>query len=175
MQQQLSMFDTQLEPISTKQRHQGVNSVMQNNRMHSVIKNKGQAFKRHLTVGEKVDVYRNLNKPEFFSAKAKSGEFKNLVAGYAKCYALKDAAFFVGTGRLRVLSDQVRNVHAHVRATLVDAFDAHITELSGMRAVTYNPFNEDKPFFYYKDTGESIQGIQFSNAIVQGANVWVEK
>lgn len=175
MQQQISMFDTQPQRATIKQpTHVGVKSVIVNGLMHSVIKNKGQELHRHIEVGQKVDVYRNLNKPSFFSAKAKTGEFKSLVAGYAKCYILKDVSFFVGTGRIRVLAKKVKNVHAYVRGTLVDAFDGHITDLTGMRAITYNPLDEKKTHFYFKDTGQLVEGMEFKHAIVQGSNVWVE-
>ena len=147
---------------------------MENGRMHSVIKSRKKEHHRYIEKGDKLDVYRNLNRPNFFSAKAKSGQFKNLVAGYARCYILKDVGFFVGTGREKAIAEQTRNVHAYARGVLVDAFDGLITELNGMRAITYNPFNEDKPYFHFKDTGELIEGIVFDSVIVQGANVWVE-
>lgn len=175
MEQQLSMFDAQPQKATIKQKEfTGINSTVENGLMHSVIKNKGQELHRHIEVGQKVDVYRNLNKPAYFSAKAKTGEFKNLVAGYAKCYILKDVSFFVGTGRLRVLDKGVKNVHAYVRGEFFDAFDGHIADLSGMRAVTYNPHDKTKPFFYFKDTGQLVEGMTFKHVIVQGSNVWVE-
>tara|TARA_R110001583_G_scaffold52147_4_gene162178 strand:- start:1173 stop:1700 length:528 start_codon:yes stop_codon:yes gene_type:complete len=175
MNQQLSMFDeSAVEKTHTKRFHD-TKSIMKNGRMHSIIKYKKIDHHRHLDVGDKLDVYRNLNRSELYSAKAKSGEFKNLVSGYAKCYVLKDVSFFVGKGRETAVERKERSVHAFARGELVDAFDQHITELQGMRAITYNPFNEEIPYFHFKDTGEIVKGMTFKSAIVQGSNVWVNQ
>jgi hypothetical protein len=173
MNQQMSFFDAPLPKTSSLIKPtMGVKSVMENGTMHSTIKYRGEFFHRHLSVGDKVDVYRNLNKPEFFSAKAKTGLFKTKVAGYAKCYALKDVNFHVGTGHERAKETRNRNVHAYARGTLVEAFDGHIKALDGLRAITYHPFEHSH--FIFIHTGEPVNEETFKLAVIQGANVWVE-
>lgn len=59
----------------------------------------------------RVRVYRNLNKPEFYSILAMEGDNKGKVVGYAKSVLIENGQFVVGAkSRLRVLSEKRKKV-----------------------------------------------------------------
>lgn len=128
---------------------------------------------RALPKGVKVRVYRNLNKPEFFSIMACSGEYKGLVCGYARAVRLVNGRFVVSEkSRQRVLKEQCRNVHAFVEGELMDATDLLQHEsLLGGGTVSYNPYKMGS--FYWVETGEALQQTTFETVAVQGAWVYL--
>lgn len=89
----------------------------------------------------KVRVYRNLNKPEFFSILAMTGEYKGKVVGYARSILLVDFVFKVSeASRLRTNRLSQRNVHAFCDGFVQDAFEYPQDLHGGEIEVSYNPF-----------------------------------
>ncbi len=126
---------------------------------------------RQCVVNTRVRVYRNLNKPEYYSIKAMDGEHKGKVVGYAKSVVLKNVKFIVGEkSRLTVVKNQRRNVHAYCEGIIVDALDV-VQTLSGYRhVVTYNPFKHAT--FFVRETKASFTA-QCEKVVLQGADVYV--
>ncbi len=87
-----------------------------------------------------VYVYRNLNKNTFSIKSIESGR----VIAYADNLLVKDAKFSVSeSGRKRVIREQVRNVHAGVKGTLVIDPKQFPDKLPST-PVYYNPYKVDK-------------------------------
>ena len=64
--------------------------------------------------GMRVKVYRNINRPEFWSVLAAEGECKDLVLGYARAVSITSVTLVVRAGgHKRLRRERVRNVHAH--------------------------------------------------------------
>jgi len=51
---------------------------------------------RFTKVDDQVDCYRNLNRANMFSIKARQGEFRGLVSGYARAVVVANPSFVVG-------------------------------------------------------------------------------
>src|SRR6185437_15281037 len=82
-----------------------------------------------------VEVYRNLNRRVWSVRDPRS----RLVLGYAESIELRDVTCVVHeTQRQRALREGRRNVHAHVRGTLVAV--ARPLDVRGWHRVGYNPF-----------------------------------
>jgi hypothetical protein len=90
-------------------------------------------------INQKVYVYFNLHKL-LFSLKALSGLQKGRVVQHSPCVTLENVTFRVGEGgRLRVLREKRKNVHAGVAGTLVSCERlSNIPE--GAIKVSYNPY-----------------------------------
>ena len=89
----------------------------------------------------RVDVYFNLR------TRVWSIRHKGKVIHHARYVVLSDATAVVSEkGRQRVINRQRRTVHAVIRGTLVHYGDT-IPNLSGLRAVSYNPYKV--PRFYH--------------------------
>jgi len=100
----------------------------------------------------KVFIHRNLNKPPYWTIKARRGENAGLVIGYDRAIHLKNVSFVVGTkSRQRVLDSGVKNVHAGVVGDIVENGS---TDSKGWIPVTYNPFKNAT--FVRVDNGESV-------------------
>jgi len=141
--------------------------------MFSMINSNGNLIKRSLSVGDLVDCYRNLNKPEYFSCKQRTGENKNKVSGYGKIIILEKTIFKVSeAGRQRVLKKQQKNVHAYVTGNFCDAFDGVFMPDHTFTEITYNPY--DSGFFFNRMTGETLdQSINTKYAVLSGSNVYL--
>jgi hypothetical protein len=99
----------------------------------------------------KVFVHRNLNKPPYWTIKARNGEDAGLVIGYDKSVHLKNVVFVVGEkSRQRVLASRQKNVHAGVVGNIVDGG----MDTNGWIPVTYNPYTNRT--FVRIDNGEPI-------------------
>jgi hypothetical protein len=99
----------------------------------------------------KVFVHRNLNKPPYWTIKARNGEDAGLVIGYDKSVHLKNVVFVVGEkSRQRVLASGQKNVHAGVVGDIVDGG----MNTNGWIPVTYNPYTNRT--FVRVDNGEPI-------------------
>lgn len=86
----------------------------------------------------KVFVYWNLHK-KCWSIKELEGINKGIVVGHANALILKDITFKVSNaGRLRVLKENKKNVHAGVVGTIVQ-IDNIQAEL-GLNSAYYNPY-----------------------------------
>ena len=109
----------------------------------------------------KVFVHRNLNKPPYWTIKARRGEEAGLVIGYDKSVHLKNVTFSVGEkSRQRVLTSGQKNVHVGVVGDIVEggSMDTKV-----WIPVTYNPLNNRT--FVRMDTGEPI--FRASEAILK--------
>jgi hypothetical protein len=99
----------------------------------------------------KVFVHRNLNKPPYWTIKARNGEDAGLVIGYDKSVHLKNVVFVVGEkSRQRVLASGQKNVHAGVVGNIVDGG----MDTNGWIPVTYNPYTNRT--FVRVDNGEPV-------------------
>lgn len=148
-------------------------SRLQKDAVESIINSNGKRIPRNTSVGDTVDAYRNLNKPEFFSCKQTKGENKGKVSCYAKVIVLGDVCFKVSeASRQRILKQQSRNVHAFVRGEFLDCFDGKFTPDDSFICTTYNPYKGD--WFYIRESGEPIPRNTTSRfAILHGSNVYL--
>lgn len=119
----------------------------------------------------KVRVYRNLNKPEFYSILAMEGEDKGKVVGYAKSVLLENCQFKVSeASRQRVLRDKQRNVHAFCQGVIVDASHT-VQKLNGSEcAVTYNPYIMGS---FYRRSDNQPQTENCNQVLLQGSDVYI--
>lgn len=103
---------------------------------------------RTVAPGQKVKVYRNLHKHCYSVADAKTGK----VLGYADTVTLQTAMFKVSdAGRLRVLQEKQKNVHAFVIGRLVSfEGDKH----SQRDEAYYNPYKTRR--FMRKTAGGEV-------------------
>lgn len=100
----------------------------------------------------KVFVYFNLHKKRF-SIKALEGSNKGLVIGHSNIVVLTDARGKVNEkGRLRVLRDRRKNVHAGIVGYLLEKTS---TNCGGVQ-LTYNP--------YKMDSFQTVNGDNFKGA-----------
>lgn len=117
---------------------------------------------RLLNVGDMVDSYRNLCRPNSFSVKSRQGQFKGLVTGYGRSVVIAAPTLIVGEkARLRVVQERCKNVHSYVRGRLVGVFDGDLTSEQIKRAVriSYSPYAGPSFFQLERDTaGRPIDG-----------------
>ena len=141
--------------------------------MLSIINSNGNLIERSISIGDLVDCYRNLNKPEYFSCKQRKGENKNKVIGYGKIIVLKTPVFKVSeAGRQRVLKKRQKNVHAYVTGKFCDAFDGIFMPDQTFTEITYNPY--DSGVFFNRITGDPIEpSINTKYAVLSGSNVYL--
>jgi 16S rRNA G1207 methylase RsmC len=102
-----------------------------------------------LKPGDRVEIYRNLHK-KCFSVRKKGkvvGYLHDEGAHYREVELyLTDAKFVVQPGgRLRVIREQRKNVHAFVRATVTETGGLHREALirKCIRKITYDPYTMD--------------------------------
>lgn len=117
----------------------------------------------------KVFVHRNLNKPPYWTVKARHGEDAGLVIGYDKTVCLTNVTFVVGEkSRQRVLASGQKNVHAGV----VGNINSNCTpNTNGWIPVTYNPYKNRT--FVRVDNGEPI--FRAKEAVLKNEKeVWVK-
>lgn len=113
---------------------------------------------RTVSAGERVDVYRNVNKDEW-SIRAVSGPHKGLVVGHADELFLHDVQFRISeTQQARARREKRKNVHAVARGMLESRF--HVT--ANAKAMTqslvwYNPFKVDR----FQNLGQDIDRCRF--------------
>lgn len=121
-----------------------------------------------IELGQKVAVYRNLNKPGLFSIKALEGVNKGKVIGYSPSVEIAGVTFKVSeASRQRVLRDKQRNVHAFAVGTLVACTDP--VDVAGMTAATYQPYTCGS--FFIRDTGLPVSTA--NRCVLQGANAFI--
>ena len=123
---------------------------------------------RTLDVGDKIDCYRNLRKPGYFSCRK-----KGLVCGYGKLIILKNPEFIVSqAGYERFKRQGVRNVHAWVRGQLCGILDGSELPFSKALSVTYSPWVNN---YFYEVTSKS-QVMPFhvpKYAVLHGSKVYI--
>lgn len=119
-------------------------SLIVDNEMHTLMGTTNKPLPARVTkVGDKVDVYRNLNRHELFSIKQREGALKGRVSGYAQSVVIKHPTFAIGEkSRQSILVKQSRNVHAYVRGQFVDGVsgDLRLDKLSSFLRVSYSPY-----------------------------------
>jgi hypothetical protein len=142
-------------------------SLMKDGVMTTVVGSAARTLKK----GDKVRVYRNLNKPEFFSIMACSGEHKGLVCGYARAVSLTNGRFVVSEkSRQRVLLEKRRNVHAFVEGELDDAAGTIQSTVDSLQEISYNPYKMGS--FFVVSTGQAIETATFEYVVTQGSHVY---
>jgi len=105
--------------------------------------------------GDRIRVYRNLNRPTLFSIVALDGEFRGKVLGYAPVIGMTDIELKVSDKlRAAVLKKRVRNVHAyasgHFHACVQTLEQACTAEPS--RFITYQPYV--RSYFFDREAPE---------------------
>lgn len=119
----------------------------------------------------KVFVYRNLHR-NTFSVKALEGQEKGKVIQYLSDLYLSEGVFKVSrAGRLRVLRDKRKNVHAGCQGKLLSCIDDTHYALSWAE-VTYNPYKYDS--FVFKDNTE-IKVDKFKYCHMKDNRVWISE
>lgn len=93
--------------------------------------------------GDRIRVYRNLNRPSLFSIVALDGEFKGKVLGYAPVIGMTDVELKVSEKlRNTVLEKRVRNVHAHANGRFCGVAKRldEVCDPTEALIVTYQPY-----------------------------------
>lgn len=138
---------------------------------------------RNTTVGDTVDCYRNLNKPNQFSIKQRSGELKGKVSGYSRSLILRNPQFIISEASRRRVLKEGRNVHAFVRGEFLYANDGDIDIskiYSNFVRVSYSPYvmgsfytlDRDTDGKLIPDSVKAFWGVNdFEFAIINGADV----
>jgi replication initiation and membrane attachment protein DnaB len=138
-----------------------------------MIKTMANSYKgRDVFANEKVSVHRNLN------ADSLTIKVGSLVHGHAQMVALYNVTFSVGEkGNEKVNATNNKNVHAHVRGTIVKAEDVDNVqamydklESLGYTRVYYNPYRVNTFVIY--DTFEPIH--ECDQAIVIMDRVYIK-
>jgi len=118
---------------------------------------------RSVDKGDVIDVYRNLNKTNFYSIRNRSGSFKNKVSGYAHAVIVRHPELIVSkAGRARVQKEKRKNVHSFVRGEFCDAFNSEVilSQLNDYLRLSYSPYKFDS--FYTLDRDESDNIVEGS-------------
>jgi hypothetical protein len=172
---QNSLFDFPLESSFTSQPLMSVfkqPNLLAEHPFTTIIKSRGNAVSRTINHGDLIACYRNLNKPNYFSAQQLSGEFKNKVAGYSNIIVLENPVFKVSSaGQKRVKSENKKNVHSTIRGTAIGIYEGEFSNDHDFLVVTYNPYFSDS--FFIRETKELISDISHRYAILSGANVYL--
>lgn len=91
--------------------------------------------------GMRVRIYRNLNKPSYFSIVALEGPHKGKVLGYSPVVGITDVKLTVSEqSRQRVLERRVRSVHAWIEGNMLATKEALPEGLQSHRKITYQPY-----------------------------------
>ncbi|MFT5724488.1 MAG: hypothetical protein ACI9JN_001607 [Bacteroidia bacterium] len=187
---QANLFDTDVNvstpisfpaPVNIKAYFSG-NSLVKDGVFTCTVGTGAKAEDRPTYVEDAILVYRNLNKPKYFSMKQAGGALKGKVSGYAQSIVVKNPCFKISeASRQRVLRTN-RNVHSYVTGEFVDAFDGQpdISALTDYVRVTYSPYVGN---FYYtferdadgqliKDSIQPFKNVEaYTHAIVNGSDV----
>lgn len=101
--------------------------------------------------GKRVRIYKNLHNGMW------SIKYKGIVIGYAKEIALANVTYIVSrAGRIRVLKEQRKNVHAFVEGYV----SPHPKKQSEYSEVSYNPYKFE--YFYEKNTLNQINVSEYA-------------
>lgn len=119
---------------------------------------------------QRVRVYRNLNKPEYFSILAVQGEYKGKVVGYARSILLENCRYVVSAaGRQRTLRDRRKCVHAFCEGVIVDASSSQQLLTGNEVAVTYDPYTMGA--FYCRASKRPVNEM-CEQVLIQGSDVY---
>lgn|GEM_PF-698080 len=159
-------------------------SLIADGALPTEITRKGQTETRLTPIGSNVDSYRNLNMPKYFSIRARDGEHKGKVVGYAQSVIIRNPTFVVGEkSRQRIINIEFKkNVHAFCRGEFVNAFNSTVIEsrLPNSLRVSYSPYMAGH--FYTVDRDETgaidkskmkpvLDSLGYEYAIVSGSDV----
>jgi hypothetical protein len=125
------------------------------NSFESLINKKNNSI-RVTSLGDHVDVYRNLHKNMMFTIKQRRGVNSGIVSGYAKSILIGEPKLIVLEGtRKKVLREKRKHVHAFVRGLFLDAYTLPI-DLNTLphKEVSYNPYFMGS--FFYTDTKNAV-------------------
>jgi hypothetical protein len=120
---------------------------------------------------ELVAIYRNLNKPNFFSIQMREGPSKGLVVGYAPAVCINNVTLIVRhSGRDRAIEKKQRNVHAWAEGFWEDCAEAAPLsyQRKDARRHTYFPFI--KPHFFER-TAPNVPVTSIKRAWITGADI----
>ncbi len=139
-------------------------------------KRKGQVVSEHRVIERNVsvDAYRNLNRPELFSARLRAGPHSGKVACHARSVILTGFKFVVGeVSRQSVLRNTRRVVHAYVRGEIVDLIDGHldVSKVPDAIRCTYSPYLGPK--FHVRGTETEADPSLRQYAVLNGADVFL--
>lgn len=187
---QANLFDTDVNvstpisfpaPINIKAYFSG-NSLVKDGVFTCTVGTGEKAEARATLVDDAILVYRNLNKPKYFSMKQAGGALKGKVSGYAQSIVVKNPRFKISeASRQRVLRSN-RNVHSYLSSEFAEAFDCQpdLSALSDFLRVSYSPYIGN---FYYtferdadgqliKDSIQPFKNVEaYTHAIVSGSDV----
>jgi hypothetical protein len=158
-------------------------SVVKQNAFYCKVGAGAKTEIRTTVVGDSVLVYRNLNKPSFFSIKQSTGAYKGKVTGYANSIVIKNPDFKLSeASRKRCLSQNSRNVHCYLTGQFISAFegDVNLSSITDFERVSYSPYVGGYFFTLERDgTGQLIKdsikpfnnACDYTHAIINGADV----
>lgn len=148
-------------------------SLMINDTFSTMIKSKGQEVIRNSSKGDIVDIYRNLNKLDFFSIRQTQNELKGKVSGYSNIVLMENPVIKISlASRKRVLSTNRKNVHCVLRGTLLNAYSGDFICTDEYTPITYNPYLMET--FFHRETNQPVlQSEMKKYAIFHGANVYL--
>lgn len=110
---------------------------------------------REVTLGEQVEVYRNLHVPNGYSIRSVKSK---LVLAHCSTVSLMDCKFFVSeSGRQATIQTKQKRIHAYVRGTLVGI--NHLYPLQMESAIVYNPYTTRR--FTDITTGEERETVEW--------------
>ena len=121
---------------------------------------------RGIDYSKSVQVYKNLNKPGFYSIRQ-----NGLVVAHSDYMEIKATKFVVNEiARQKVVSNKRKVVHAWVEGYLQE--HELCTLGLDLEEIYYNPYITDK--FIYKNSGEEVQ-VAKRNCVIFGEKVYIAK
>lgn len=121
------------------------------------------------SICEKVFVYCNLHK-HCWSVKALEGDYKGRVIGHYHSIVLSDGLLRVSqAGRIRVLKEKRKNVHAGCQGEILISNET-LPDCLTWREVTYNPYKYDSFVFKYNP---QIQVDKFKYCLMENKRVFI--
>jgi len=123
----------------------------------------------------KADVYRNLHK-NCMSVRSREKTNYGRVVEHSNYVYLTDCLFVVNQrGRLRVLIEKRKNVHAFIRGEVVVSWGLSLTwsfPLDGWTRVSYNPYRHDK--FFVFDDGRELPAYEAKKVLIVNNKVYAK-
>lgn len=159
-------------------------SLVADGALRTEMTRSGETTTRLTPVGAKIDSYRNLNMPSYFSIRARDGDDKGRVIGYAQSVVIRNPSFVVGEkSRQRIINIEFKkNVHAFCRGEFIDAYNSQVisSRLSDSLRISYSPYVAGHFFTVERgETGEIdmnkmkpvVDAMGYEYAIVSGSDV----
>jgi hypothetical protein len=100
----------------------------------------------------RANVYKNLKRGDWSVTDSENPRRKGIVKSHVGTVTLRDCVFYVSEAtRQTVIRKGERSVHAWINGEIQEGS----VELSGLRAISYNPYKGGR--FYYRDNGEGLE------------------